>query len=153
MAAFVARGDVIEVRLSEDDRSLLGQIPGLLGVVGAEPDDPAYDVLHRSAYPHDAEAAEAFDGLVAGERAAGRRLDRSVVSAVADGQESLSRIEALSLLRSINEARLALAARRGAFDEGERWERRARTDPGLAAVMWLAQLQSQLIRAVDRLPG
>lgn len=153
MAAFAARGAVVEVRLSDRDRELIGQIPDLLTAIESEPGDPAYEVLHRSAYTDDDEASMAFEDVVAGERAAGRRLDRTVVAAVASGQPTLTRIEALSLLRSLNEARLALAARGGAFEEGARWERRAVTDPGLAAVMWMAALQTQLLKAVGRLPG
>lgn len=151
MAAFTAVGDTIHVRLADEDRELLGQIPSLLDVVDGERGDPAYEVLHRSAYPSDDDATRSFEAIVAGERAAGRRIDRAVVAGVAGGQETLTRLEALGLLRSMNDARLALAARAGAFDEGAGWERRGRTDPTLAAVMWMAHLQTELIRAVDRL--
>lgn len=148
---FVAREGAIDVRLSPEDRQLLGQIPDLLADVGVDSDDPAHAVLHRGAHPADAEASERFDALVSGEREAGRRIDRGVVEAVAGGAETLSRMEALSLLRSLNEARLALAARRGAFEEGSSWERRAATDPALAAVAWMSYLQTRLIRAIGRL--
>jgi hypothetical protein len=148
---FVARNGSIEVRLGPEDRHLLGQVPDLLASVGAEPDDPAYPVLHRDAHPDDAEATARFDELVAGERSAGRRIDRGVVETVADGAQTLSRMEGLSLLRSLNEARLALAARRGAFEEDSSWERQAATDPALAAVAWMSSLQVSLIRAIDRL--
>lgn len=151
MAAFVARGDTILVRLAPDDRHLLGQIPPLLATVDAGGSDPAYDVLHRRAFGEDEERSSAFDDLVAGERAAGRRLDRSVVVAVAEGASSLTRNEALSLLRSINEGRLALAARAGAFEEGAGWERRAGTEPTVAAVVWMAHLQSQLLGALGKI--
>ena len=151
MAAFVARGDSIAVTLTPEDRSILGQIPGLLAGIGPDDSDPAHEVLHRRAFGEDDERSAAFDDLVAGEREAGRRLDRAVVAAVAEGADSLSRNEALSLLRSINQARLALAARAGAFEEGEGWERRAVTEPTVAAVVWMAQLQSQLIGALGRI--
>lgn len=150
MAAFVASGGSILVRLAADDRHLLGQIPGLLDGVDAGGSDPAYEVLHRRAFREDEARSAAFEDLVAGERAAGRRLDRAVVTAVAQGASSLTRNEALSLLRSINEARLALAARAGVFDDGEGWERRAGTEPTVAAVVWMAHLQSQLLGALGK---
>ena len=151
MRAFTARGDAIDVRLTPEDRHLLGQIPDLLAGIDASGSDPAHEVLHRRAFGDDEERSAAFDDLVAGERDAGRRLDRAVVAAVAEGADSLSRNEGLSLLRSINEARLALAARAGAFDEGDGWERRAAFEPAVAAAVWMAHLQSQLIGALGRI--
>lgn len=153
MATFIARGDVIDVHLSDADRGLLARIPEILVVVDTDPDDPGHAVLHRAAYRDDAAAAERFDAIIDGERAAGRAIDRAVVDAVATGADSITRMEALSLLRSVNEARLALAARSGAFDDGPGWERRVATDPRVAAVVWLARIQSELLAAVSRLQG
>ena len=68
--------------------------------------------------------------------------------AVADGAEELSRAETLSLVRSMNEARLALGARAGAFDMGPRWADHIGSDQRLAVVAWLGSLQMELLRVV-----
>jgi hypothetical protein len=56
--------------------------------------------------------------------------------------------EAHAFLRSLNAARLVLAARAGAFEQGAAWEERIDQDPTLAAVAWLGYVQGELIRAM-----
>lgn len=153
MATFLTRGDRIDVRLSADERRVLGQIPPLLEMVESDPEGDAHAVLHRGAYRDDPEASRTFEELVAGELAASRRIDRDVVTSLADGSETLSRLEGLSLLRSMNEARLVLAAQGGVFEEGSGWERRIDDDPARALIAWMAHLQVQVMKAIARLEG
>jgi hypothetical protein len=146
--AFRRSGDSVVVGLADSDRALIGQLRGVLEAVGDEPGDPAFGVLHRDAYRDDEEASGAFSALTAGETASLRGIDRLVLDAVAQGAEELSRAEALSLVRSINEARLALGARAGAFDMGPRWADHIGGDQRLAVVAWLGSLQVELLRVM-----
>ncbi len=148
---FSVRAGRIVVDLSTTDRALLADIPELLASVGDDASDPAFDVLHRAGYTDDAEASLALDRLVSGEREIARRVDVLVLGEVAAGAPELTRNEALSLVRVLNEARLVLAARAGAFDEGASWEDRIGTDPALAAVAWLSHVQGILVRAIRNL--
>ncbi|HSJ72361.1 MAG TPA: DUF2017 family protein [Acidimicrobiia bacterium] len=154
-SVFSVRSGRIVVELSVMDRGVLAGIPDLLASVGDaagdEMSDPAFDVLHRAAYTDDPDASLAFDRLVSGERAVARRVDGRVVEDVAAGAQELTRNEALALVRVLNEARLVLAARAGAFDEGPSWEHRIATDPALAAVAWLSHVQDMLVRAIRNL--
>lgn len=145
------RSGRIVVDLSVTDRRILGGIPGLLASVSDAGSDPAFDVLHRAAYTDDANASQAFEMLISGEREIVRRVDGRVLDDVAAGALELTRNEALSLVRVINEARLVLAARAGAFDEGASWENRISADPALAAVAWLSHVQGMLVRAISNL--
>ena len=138
----------VAVLLSADDREILGQIPWLLASVVPDETDEAYEVLHRSAYGQDEAASREFASLTSRDAEIVRAQDRSIVTELAEGKETLTRDEALSVLRSINEARLVLAARAGAFDESAPWENRIAEDPALAAVGWLAYIQSELLEAV-----
>lgn len=148
---FSVRSGRIVVELSVMDRGMLAIIPELLASVGDDGSDPAFDVLHRDAYTDDADASQAFERLVSGERGIARRVDGRVLVEVAAGAPELTRHEALSLVRVLNEARLVLAARAGAFEEGASWEDRIATDPALAAVAWLSHVQGMLVRAIRNL--
>lgn len=146
--AFRRSGDRVVVGLTDTDRALIGQLRGVLEDVGTEPGDPAVDVLNRDAYHDDEAASIAFTSLTAGETASLRGIDRAVLDAVAEGTEELSRAEALSLVRSFNEVRLALGARAGAFDMGARWAEHIGDDQRLAVVAWLGSLQVELLRVM-----
>ncbi len=148
---FSVRSGRIVVELSVGERGLLAGIPALLASVGEGGSDPAFAVLHRAAYTHDPSASAAFDRLVSGEREIARRVDGRVLEDVAAGAREMTRHEALGLVRVINEARLVLAARSGAFEEGASWENRIATDPALAAVAFLSHVQGELVRAIRNL--
>ncbi|MGI9586211.1 MAG: DUF2017 family protein [Acidimicrobiia bacterium] len=139
----------IGVELGQRDRDLIGQIPELLGTVKPDEGDPAFRILHRDAYPEDSEASSEFEELTASDTRSLRRTDRKIVSAVGAGRNEITRDEAMALLRSINEARLVLAARSGVMDGGAGWESDIRDDPALAAVAWLGHIQGELISALE----
>jgi hypothetical protein len=140
-------GSMVTISLDEPELDLLGQIPTLLASVGGE-DDPANAVMRRSAHRDDAGASSEFAELVEDEMATTRAADRAVVDAVASGMHELSRDDAIRVLRSVNEARLVLAARTGVLDGGPGWEARASSDPVIAALSWLGYFESELLRAL-----
>ncbi len=142
---FSLNDDVVTVMLSVEERSILAQVPRLLDDV-SDPADPGYEVLHRPMYPDDVVRAEELAGLIEDESRIERGRDRKVVTAIASGETLMSVEDARRFLRSVNEARIVLAARAGAFDSVESWEKDISSDPALAAVAWLGYMQSELIQ-------
>jgi len=132
--------------LSVEERTILAQVPRLLDDV-SDPRDPGYEVLHRPMYPEDVARADELAGLIEGELRVERGRDRMIVTAIAAGETSMSVEDARRFLRSVNEARIVLAARAGAFDSVKSWEEDISSDPALAAVAWLGYMQSELIQA------
>ena len=147
---FRRRDGAIHTTLTQNERALLSQIPSLLKTAGDQGSDPAYEVLNRQVYPDDASASTDLADLVAGDVAAQRNADRAIVVAVARGECSMTHDDARSFLRAVNEARLVIAARAGAFEDGGSWEDRIDSDPALAAVAWLGYVQSELIGLLSR---
>jgi hypothetical protein len=147
MRARANSGDVV-IALSPRERVLLGQVVTLLERAGTDDTDPAYAVLNRRAHPDDAEASAEFTALARDELDLQRERDRAVVAAIADGRTRLVREEAVGAMRSLNAARLVLASRAGVFDVGPGWEDGIADDPELAAVAWLASIQSALLGAL-----
>ena len=147
---FSRRDGTIHTTFTQNERALLSQIPSLLDTAGDQGGDPAYEVLNRPVYPDDARANTDLTDLVAGEVAAQRTADRAIVVAAARGERLMTYEEARALLRAVNEARLVIAARAGAFEDGDSWEDRVGSDPALAAVAWLGYVQSELIGILSR---
>jgi len=142
---FTLDDDVVSVVLSTEERTILAHIPHLLDDV-SDPGDPGYEILHRPMYPDDVARADELADLIKGELRVERGRDRMVVTAIAAGDTSMSTEDARRFLRSVNEARIVLAARAGAFDSGDSWEMDISSDPALAAVAWLGFMQSELIQ-------
>lgn len=141
------RDGSVRVRLSSRDRDLIGQLPSLVAEAQS-PSDPGFEVLHRDAHRDDPDESAAFAALVADDAERRRSADAAVARRVAEGADLLDRADAQSLLRVINNARLVLAARSGAFERGPDWERDIRRDPSLAAVAWLGYVESDLVEAL-----
>ena len=141
------RDGSIRVRLSSRDRELIGRLPSLVADA-ASPSDPGYEVLHRDVHRDDPDESAAFAELIADDAERRRSVDAAVARRVAEGADLLDRPDAQSLVRVINDARLVLAARSGAFERGPEWERDIRRDPSLAAVVWLGYLESDLVEAL-----
>lgn len=137
--------DVIVLDLTDRERDFLVQIPSLLDSVGIERDDPGYSVLHRPLCTDDSSLADELRLLVSGELESQRATDRSVLDQCLRNRSALTLEEAHGVLRSLNEARLVLAARAGAFEAGPQWEDRIDEDPSLAVVAWLGYVQGELI--------
>jgi hypothetical protein len=128
--------------------TLLAQIPAVLDSVSVEHEDPGYTVLHRPIYLDDQLVDADVQAFASQEMETQRAIDRSVLERVTRERNVMTVEEAGGLLRALNEARLVLAARAGAFDEGPSWEDRIEGDPGLAAVAWLGYVQGELIAAL-----
>jgi Domain of unknown function (DUF2017) len=145
---FIAEGDHIKADLSVEDKALLVQIPDLIDSVEEGVGDPAYAVLNRAAHGSDEDASADFADLVRSERDRDQEKDLDVLVGLTSNDSVLTQDAAKAVLRAINAARLTLAARSGAFEEGSAWELRVSEDPALAAVAWLGYVQSDLIAAI-----
>jgi hypothetical protein len=126
----------------------LAQIPALLDSVSVEHEDPGYTVLHRPIYLDDELIDAELQAFASQEMETQRAIDRSVLKRTTKECDVMTVEEAGGLLRALNEARLVLAARAGAFDEGPSWEDRIEEEPSLAAVAWLGYIQGELVAAL-----
>jgi hypothetical protein len=142
-------GDVIVMEATGQEVAFLGQIPSLLDTVGTVDGDQGYAVLHRRLCLDDDDVDREMQALVSPEIDAQRRHDRESFMRCLRNRSAISFDDAHGFLRSLNAARLVLAARAGAFNEGVVWEDRIDQDPNLAAVAWLGYVQGELIKAVN----
>ncbi|MCL1597605.1 MAG: DUF2017 family protein [Actinomycetia bacterium] len=145
---FFVEGDVVTAVFTDDELMLLQQIPRLLDDTDTAVGDPGYEVLHRAVYRDDPGASRELDDLVASDRWVMRTSDRKIVERFGEGVTTMTRQEARGFLRSLNEARLVVAARAGVFDSGPGWEEMVPTNQSLAAVAWLGYVQAELIRVL-----
>ncbi len=115
MRLFQARADGIEVNLSPEIRTFLGDVLPLLAEVGDSKDDPAAQRLRVPVYLDDPDSNEEWWRLMGPDLEAARRADRLVFQKTieSDGPVRLGDGEADALLRVLNETRLALGARMG----------------------------------------
>lgn len=145
---FAPAGSEIRVNLSVEDKALLVQIPELLASIEYGVGDPADAVLNRAAYREDVEASAEFSDLVRSQRDRDMAKDLEVILDLTSDNSTITLEQARSTVRVINTARLTLAARSGAFDDGAAWELEISSSPALAAVAWLGYVQSELIAAL-----
>jgi hypothetical protein len=145
---FRRAGDTIVMEVTAQQAKFLAQIPALLDSVSVESEDPGYAVLHRPIYLDDQLVDVELQAFASQEMETQRAIDRSVLTRTTKEHDVLTMEEAGGLLRALNEARLVLAARAGAFDEGPSWEDRIEEDPSLAAVAWLGYIQGELVAAL-----
>lgn len=155
MGRFGLRSGGIELRLSDDDIRVLGLMGELLASVGQKDGDPAAGRLSVAAYPEDDEAQKDYERFMAPELDEQRRIDRAAVDSSLEearrGEVSLSEHEAGSWLTVLNEARLVLAARLGIEEEG--WGERDPMTPAMAFLLYLTEIQDDLIRVLSRQIG
>ena len=138
--------------------SVAGQLADLLGGVEDRVGDPALERLLPDGYRDNSDDAEEFrrytqtdlvDEKVAAARAIVDALSASTDRGKSTVHVTLTPTDAISWLRSINDIRLALAARLGIADENFRPE--GDDDSyNYAIYVWLGQLQFVLLHAVDR---
>jgi hypothetical protein len=140
--------DSLFVEVADQEAAFLGQIPSLLDSVGTEPRDPGYSVLHRPLCLDDGSVDDELWSLVSEDLETQRLADRSVLERFLVERSGMTLDEAHGLLRSLNDARLVLAARAGAFEDGSAWEDRIDESPALAAVAWLGYVQMELLQAL-----
>jgi hypothetical protein len=115
MSHFQATGEGIRVALSPEERLFLGDVLPLLAEIGAPGSDPAADRLHVPVYLDDREANDEWWRLMGQDLEAARQADRNVFQKVVSSDEpvTLDVEDADSMLRVLNQARLALGARFG----------------------------------------
>jgi hypothetical protein len=122
MIPFLPVPDGILVTLTPDDLELLNQLPEFLASLGSPEDDPGAARLRSPVYRDDGAASEEWWRLMDGELNQSRAADRSAFSLILESAGSgtvASPAEAEAVLRVLNEARLALAARLGVREEGD----------------------------------
>ena len=140
--------------LRSDEADALSLMMPVLSSVGSDASDPASDRLSVAAYPEDPDAQAEYGRLMEPELDRHREVDRAAVAssleAARRGPVSLTLSEADSWLLVINETRLVLAARLGIEEEG--WGRtrggRRRPDPEMALLVYLTEVQDDLIQAL-----
>jgi hypothetical protein len=130
------------------------QLTDLLGGVENRAGDPALERLLPDGYRDNPEDAEEFrrytETELVDEKVAAARLIVESLSAPRDKgivRVTLSPADAIAWLRSLNDIRLAFAARLGIVDEDFRPER---DDDNYTIYVWLGQVQFLLLHAVDR---
>lgn len=146
---FRRTNDAIVIEVTGHEAVFLGQIPSLLDSVGAVQGDRGYSVLHRPLCLDDRNVDDELRDLVSQELDAQRLTDRTVLERCIREGSSMTLDEGHGVLRSLNDARLVLAARAGVFEDGRAWEDRIDEDPALAAVAWLGYVQTELLRALS----
>ena len=134
--------------------SVAEQLAELLGGFEDRAGDPALERLLPDGYRDNVENAEEFrrftqTELVDEKVAAARGIAEALRPRTPKGTANvtLSHAEAVAWLRSLNDIRLALAARLGIVDENSR---PSLGDNSYAIYAWLGQVQFLLLRAVDR---
>ena len=135
---FRVSGDLVEVRLSDAERTAIAGIPEIIEAAGgadgrfeyrAHPDDPVADRRYAELVGDD------LDSL----RAADRDAFREAIHA-----EALTPDQAEAMMRVIGEARIVLAQRLGLEEDG--WEQTAPIeDPEVAMLHYLGYLQDALV--------
>jgi len=148
MIPFLPVPDGILVTLTPDDLDLLNQLPEFLGTLGSPAEDPGAARLHSPVYLDDIQASDEWWRLMSEEFLQSRTADRSAFAMILESAGAgtvASLAEAEALLRVLNEARLALAARLGVREEGDM---ELLDSEDQAALDYLAGMQQLLVVAL-----
>lgn len=140
--------------LRSDEVDALSLMMPVLSSVGTDGRDPAASRLSVAVYPEDPDAQAEYERHMDPEMDRHRQVDRAAVASSLEGARSgpvsLTLSEADSWLTVINETRLVLAARLGIEEEG--WGTtvgsRGGPDPEMALLMYLTEVQDDLIQAL-----
>ncbi len=138
------------VRLSEDERRLLGSLPAQLSaVVDAEPQDPWLQRLFPTAYPHDPEREEEWRLLMSVDLHDRRRAQLRTLAETA-GATTLTEDELLTWSQALNDLRLYLGTRLDLTEETTEADFDDEHDRDLYALYsWLGYLQEEVIEALS----
>jgi hypothetical protein len=151
MSHFRRTEDGIEVTFSPEERMFLGDVLPLLAGIGAPGSDPAADRLRVPVYLDDQASNAEWWRLMGQDLEAARRADRSVFDKVISGEGAtvLDDEEADSVLRVLNEARLALGARLGIEVEADHDELSEDSRQVMDYLGWIQEeLTVELMRAL-----
>lgn len=149
MARVWMAADRIFVRLNAEEREVLSRLPVLVDGVGSDDDDPATERMTPNAYLDDAEAAEEFSSMTAGDLGSARRRDAGIFARTLDdiGHAGMTLEEAEAWVRMIGDSRLVLAARAG-VDQDSGLPEPSAADPRIAFVHYLGALQNDVVEAL-----
>jgi Domain of unknown function (DUF2017) len=143
-----SEGD-FRLRLSNEERELLRAVTGeLLGLLGAEPGDPALRRLFPPAYEGDDESEAEYRRLVHDELQEGRR-EALLLLAETAGRDRLTAEELDAWLRALTDLRLAIGTRLDVTEDTYAREIDPR-DPDayeLSVFGYLSWLQEQAVEA------
>jgi hypothetical protein len=144
------QGGGVELRLSRDERSLLGGLVAeLRALLDGAPGDPSLRRLFPPAYD-EADDERAYRDLMGGELLDGRRAALDVVAQTVD-REQLDAEEADAWLRALNDLRLVLGTRLDVQEDtfAEELRRDDPRAPALAVYGYLSWMQEELIGALS----
>jgi hypothetical protein len=148
---FVRQGDgTYTVRLEDEERELLGDLPGhLASLVEAEPDDPWLQRLFPAAYPKDPER-EAEWRLLMSVDLHDRRQEQLRTLAATAGATSVTEEELLGWAQAINDLRLYLGTRLDVSEETGIEDLDDEDDQHLFVLYsWLGALQEETVVALS----
>ena len=151
MSHFQATGEGIRVALSPEERLFMGDVLPLLAEIGAPGSDPAADRLHVPVYLDNREANDEWWRLMGQDLEAARQADRNVFERVVSSDEpvTLDTEDADSMLRVLNQARLALGARFGIDVESDHDELPEHSRQVMDYLGWIQEeLTIELTRAL-----
>lgn len=112
----------MEIQMEPGLADFMMQFPALLDQIERDADDPAAERLNVPVYLDDPDSNEEYWSLMGSELDRSREADRSAYREVLDAAKNgtvASREEAYAMVRVLNEARLALAARFGVQIESD----------------------------------
>ena len=137
------------VRLDEDERRLLSQLPTqLASLVEAQPDDPWLQRLFPTAYPKDPEREQEWRLLMSVDLHDRRRAQLATLAETA-GATVLTEEELLGWAQALNDLRLYLGTRLEVTEETEADDFADEDDGQLFLLYtWLGILQEETIRAL-----
>ncbi len=139
---FRFRGGMVEVRLAEVERDLLGAIPELTEGMRLDDGGPSWATERSTVHRHDPGAERRYHELTGAMLDDARRTDRRLFRESLD-REVLTLPEAEAWMRLLGEARLGLAARLGLEEDG--WEARADESLEQSMLRLLGYLQEALV--------
>lgn len=140
----------VELRLSRDERSLLGGLVAeLRALLEGAPGDPSLRRLFPPAYD-EADDERAYRDLMGGELLDGRRAALDLLAQTVD-RDRLSAEEADTWLRALNDLRLVLGTRLDVQEDTFLEELRPDDPrgPALAVYGYLSWIQERLIAALS----
>ena len=145
-----ARNGTYTIRLDEQERRLLGSLPGqLASLVQAEPEDPWLQRLFPTAYPKDPEREEEWRLLMSVDLHDRRREQLETLARTADAT-SVSEEELHGWAQALNDLRLYLGTRLDVSEETDYEDLEDEDDRQLFVLYtWLGLLQEETVAALS----
>lgn len=144
-----ARDGSYAVRLSDDERRLLSELPGMLAaLVESDPDDPWLKRLFPTAYPNDPDREQEWRLLMSVDLHDRRQAQLAALAETA-GATTLTEEQLLVWTQALNDLRLYVGTRLEISEETEPGDFEDEEDRDLFLLYdWLTSLQGQAIDAL-----